>query len=107
MTWRIHPDHWSETKAVKRALAKAGFRHARVGHGTGTAWAWLEVRVTIPAGEHWQGETQAHHVGNCPGCDQALEIRKRLSTLLQAITGRSGPYDGNTNLTVKEEPALP
>ena len=30
-----------ETKIVKRELAKYGI-NARVGHGKGTAWGWLE-----------------------------------------------------------------
>jgi len=38
MSWRNHSTHREETKAVKKALEKAGIKFKKVGHGTGTAW---------------------------------------------------------------------
>ena len=42
--WRNHSTHREETRAVKAALAEAGI-DAKVRHGTGTAWAWLEINI--------------------------------------------------------------
>ncbi|MBA7710599.1 hypothetical protein ES703_119544 [subsurface metagenome] len=44
MSWRKHTTHREETKAVKAALAAAGIP-AKVGHGKGTAWSWLEINI--------------------------------------------------------------
>jgi len=44
MSWRKHATHAEETKAVKAALKEAGIK-ATVGHGTGTAWAWLHINI--------------------------------------------------------------
>jgi len=44
MSWRKHTTHKEETKAVKTALAAAGIP-AKVGHGKGTAWSWLEINI--------------------------------------------------------------
>lgn len=36
-------------KVVKKALAnKYGYRNVRVVNGTGTAWGWVEAKVTMP-----------------------------------------------------------
>jgi len=72
MSWRKHKTHREETKAVKEALSKAGFK-ARVGHGSGTAWGWLEI---YPIGK-WGTST-----------------RGKVLRLIQQVTGRHGDYDG-------------
>jgi len=71
MSWRNHKNHQEETKAVKAALAEAGIR-ATVGHGTGTAWSWLEINVGP---------------GNWGLRDRVLQIAKE-------VTGRTGDYSG-------------
>lgn len=43
MGWRNHTTHREETKAVKTALTAAGIPFRKVGHGTGTAWSWLDI----------------------------------------------------------------
>lgn len=49
------PDYKSETKAVKEALKKAGIE-AKVKHGRGTAWGWLEINMGDPG--LWNGLRQ-------------------------------------------------
>lgn len=107
MSWRRHDTHRAETQAVKAALKAAGFPQAHVGHGTGTAWGWLEITVSIPRSEHWWIEEQRHCAGNCPGCSLRWDTRTKLLSLVQSITGRTGDYNGNTNLTVTEKEAKP
>jgi len=75
MSWRKHVTHAEETRAVKQALAEAGIK-AKVGHGTGTAWSWLEINLELNGSD-------------CPQLKrQALSIAKR-------VTGRHGEYDGD------------
>lgn len=79
-TWRIHETHKEETKAVKAALKAAGI-NARVGHGKGTAWAWLKINV---------GEGNGF-------------LRPRVIKIAQAVTGRSGEHDGRINVYSQKE----
>jgi len=72
MSWRNFKTHQAETKAVKEALSKAGLK-ARVGHGTGTAWEWLNIS---PIGR-WSKDQRR----------KALRIAK-------TVSGRHGDYDG-------------
>ncbi|MBT9143940.1 MAG: hypothetical protein DDT29_02354 [Dehalococcoidia bacterium] len=74
MSWRNHSTHREETKAVKLALKEAGIPFTKVGHGTGSAWSWLEIYL----GTH---ENYNEHG------DHALAIARR-------VTGRKGDYDG-------------
>ena len=76
MAWRIQGSHREETKAVKAALDKAGIRYKRVGHGTGTAWGWLHIKL---AG-HWD-----------------TEASRAAILVAQEATGRHGDYDGCIN----------
>lgn len=80
MSWRNHKTHREETKAVKEALLKAGFPNVRVGHSTGTAWAWLAIHCDAKPGQSWQDKRI-----------EALRIAK-------AVTGRHGDYDGEINV---------
>lgn len=84
----------AETKAVKKELEKHGI-NARVGHGRGTAWGWLEINVGEGQqfGEHILDEHQTHR--NCPRCKAAHIISGFATKIAQAITGRNGEYDGN------------
>ena len=65
-------DRTSETAAVKRALAAAGIT-AKVSHGTGTARAWLHIKIFQPSGT----------------ADQ-----ERAERIAREVTGRAGPYGG-------------
>ena len=70
--WRKHKTHREETKAVKDALAKAGIK-ASVGHGSGTAWAWLDIH---PIGV-WSEAT-----------------RSKARRIIMQVTGRHGDHGG-------------
>ena len=105
MNWRNHADHKSETKAVKRALEEAQFSTVRVRHGTGTAWAWLEVTVRIPSTPHAQYPDQFQRMvcaGNCEGCEARRQATSRVYAVIREVTGRHGDYNGDTNVSVEE-----
>lgn len=76
-----------ETTAVKKALINAGFdkKVILVGHGRGTAAAWLEIRVNQIKGRAYNGSQEL-----------------ALSTV-QGVTGRHGDYDGQITVTVSRE----
>ncbi len=73
MGWRKHATRAEETQAVKDALRAAGLPFRKVGHGTGTAWSWLEIFM---------------------GSDSTHEQRRRAIDTAMEVTGRRGDYDG-------------
>ena len=73
MGWRNYKTHLLETKAVKKALKEAGLPFSSVGHSTGTAWAWLEIKT---------GQTVS------------FETRETILRVVQEVTGRRGDYNG-------------
>ena len=83
-----------ETKMVKQALAKLGI-NARVGHGRGTAWGWLEMNVGEGQqyGEHITDDHHSH--GHCPLCPIIHNLRELAEMVAQDVTGRHGEYGGN------------
>ena len=76
-----------ETKAVKLALIDAGFDKAavKVGHGRGTARAWLEIHVN-----HIDGLTFSQND------DLAVKVA-------QKATGRHGDYQGRISVDIERE----
>ena len=68
MSWRNHRTHKEETRAVKKALNNAGI-NCTVGHGTGTAWGWIEVNIG-------------------KGC----ELHEKARKIVEEVTGRHGEY---------------
>lgn len=70
-------DRREESTKVKQALVKAGYKNVSVGHGTGTARGWLEIRCSAKPGQSSEAKRQG-----------VLRIAK-------AITKRHGDYDGN------------
>ena len=102
MSWRKFTTHKEETAAVKRALAKAGYANAKVGHGSGTGSGWLHVRVTMAKpvvcactfNEWGTRET-------CNPCGDAWRTEySKLIAFLMDLTGRSGDYDGRIGVDV-------
>ncbi len=89
MSWRNFENHTEETKAVKAALKAAGI-NADVGHGKGTAWAWLEINVgKSPHKPHDPRDP------SCGFCDRRHnEIVKNVIRIAQEVTGRHGDYGG-------------
>ena len=76
-----------ETTAVKTALIEAGFNKnvVSVGHGRGTAAAWLEMLVNQIEGLAYNGSYEL-----------------ALSTA-QRVTGRHGDYSGQIAVDVRRE----
>ena len=80
MAWRNQETHQEETKAVKAALTQAHIPFTKVGHGTGTAWGWLHIKLDEP----W-----------VRGHDRDREVIR----VVQEATGRHGDYDGCINVS--------
>ena len=114
--WRKFDGHKQETKAVKVALAQAWFKGAKVGHGTGTAWAWLHVKVAPPPVKHqlsignvWTElsreeknslPTYERCVAGCKGCEAEETTRRSALSVVLEATGRGGQYGGEVNLSL-------
>jgi hypothetical protein len=75
-------NHREESKTVKDALSAAGIK-ARVGHGKGTAWNWLHIKIDLPE--------------NCSE-NYWRELWPIAEKIAQAVTGRRGEYGGEINL---------
>lgn len=106
MSWRNQDDHKEETKTVKRALQDAGI-NAKVGHGKGTAWAWLKINV----GEGQQFGEHTHdgqdfpwrQPENCVRCREIMKIAKVAEEIAQKVTGRHGEWGGEINIHQQDE----
>lgn len=80
MNWRKHSTHREETRAVKKALIEAGIPVKKVGHGTGTAWAWLKIYLD-------------------PSVDMNMKkYFEETIRIAQEVTGRHGDYNGEINV---------
>ncbi len=99
MSWRKHDTHAAETKAVKAALTKAGYRNPVVRHGTGTAWGWLKAKVEVRTPRECHCDIEP--IGRCRDCRDKWETEYRRATrVILRTTGRHGDYDGNVNVDV-------
>ena len=100
MTWRNQATHRAETAAVKAALVKAGYPNAKVGHGSGTAWGWLHLNVSVlgpKACTCGQGR-----VGRCDACQEIWRTHyAKVTGIALAVTGRHGEYDGDINAQIE------
>jgi hypothetical protein len=91
-------DRKEETKIVKNALKQAGIK-ASVGHGAGTAWGWLEIRIEklTEWGEHIiNPETNDHR--DCPYCKRRHAIGQQALQIALQVTGRHASYDGRISI---------
>ncbi len=82
---RIKAERKAETRNVKAAVIKAGYQNVRVGHGTGTAFGWLHIRADRKSGLTYE------------------ETNLDLIHIAQAVTGRSGDYDGRIGTDICAE----
>lgn len=87
-------DRKDETRIVKQELAEQGII-AKVGHGRGTAWGWLEIHFDIPY------PTDCHCPADdypmCKPCRDAVdEAESKATKIVLDVTGRTGDYDGRT-----------
>ena len=100
MGWRNHATHREETVAVKKALKQQGIAFSHVGHGQGTAWAWLEIHLpSVPADmEHIPHTNGYAYSDNCPACVTNRAIRDRAIEIIRAVTGRRGDYGGEISV---------
>ena len=94
-------DRKLETKTVRQALAKAGI-NARVGHGTGTAWGWLEINVGSP-----NQFTHPHEdYCDCAQClaanSKIFEIGQQARAIAAQVTGRTGEYHGQISILTQK-----
>ena len=106
--WRNQQTHKEETKTVKSALVRAGLPVLKVGHGSGTAWSWLNIRLCGSAVAHQRVNGSDGHgsfFDPCwPDCRACMENRtNREATIRVAlqITGRTGDYDGEINVELR------
>lgn len=97
-SWRLQDDHRAESKAVKTALADAGLPVTKVGHGTGTAWGWLDITLAAVEGPHIKhdGTTMPEWIcrSDCPTCAESTRQYRQAVEVAQRVTGRTGDYDG-------------
>lgn len=99
MAWRKQETHAGETKAVKDALAKAGIK-AKVGHGKGTAWGWLEINIGSNPYSHLENVDRGNGAGfghrrtDCDACQWHEQKHTLTLKIAQDVTGRKGNYDG-------------
>lgn len=116
MSWRNHETHREETKAVKKALLDADLPVLTVGHGTGTAWSWLEVELDISDLDHEKIAKDSIYsvkeselidrdpnfyyqcVSNCSACETWRQRRDEALRIIWKVTGRHGDYNGNVSI---------
>ena len=88
-------DRREETKIVKKALKEAGIK-AKVSHGKGTGWGWIEVNIGDPIErdgvELYPDGRRSKYTAT------ELELHDTVITLIQSVTGRHGKYDGKISL---------
>ena len=105
MSWRNQNSHREETRAVKKAIEKAGIHPKKVGHDTGTAWGWLVINLgPNPSGlehEKQEGKTPWLCAGGCPACERNHELRNQVIRTAQEVTGRRGDYDGEIQVLMQ------
>ena len=82
MAWRRHKTHKEETKAVRKALTDKGYKVRHVGHGHGTAWAWLDITV---AAQVFASRDQT---------------RQAVIRIAKTVTGRGGAPGGESLVQV-------
>jgi len=102
--WRKHQTHREETRAVKKALEKAGIHPKKVGHDTGTAWGWLVVNLgPNPSGlehEHPRDKWPASQYDPvyCPACKRNDDIENEALRIAKEVTGRHGEFNGEISV---------
>lgn len=88
-------DRKTETKIVKDALKKAGII-AKVTHGKGTAWGWMDINLGDPAKRNGVNpETRMY-------TQEEQDLQSKSLKIAQSVTGRSGEYDGKICILTQE-----
>jgi hypothetical protein len=98
----------AETAAVKKGLAE-DYDGVTVKHGTGSAWGWMRVSITIPRPDNCrcQEENEGQMFPEtCRECrNESRLIHDTVEKKVLEITGRTGEYGGCVNYSIhfKEE----
>jgi hypothetical protein len=88
-------DRKTETKIVKDALKKAGIS-AKVTHGKGTAWGWMDINLGDPGKRNGVNpETRMY-------TQEEQDYQNKALKIAQAVTGRRGDYDGRISILAQE-----
>ena len=92
-------DNKQETKAVKAALKTAGI-HARVSHGRGTGYGWLNINLGDPA---QRNGTEPHPSGVGTRYTEAEgALHAKVAEIVRKVTGRHGAYGGEILILAQE-----
>ena len=84
-------DNKQETRIVKKALKDAGI-HARVSHGRGTGYGWLEVNLGDPT---QRNGTEPHPSGvGTRYTETEHALQTKVAEMVRKVTGRHGAYGG-------------
>jgi hypothetical protein len=103
MSWRKHETHKEETAAVKAALKAAGI-NAKVGHGRGTAWGWLEINIGKGQqfGEHERERPMDWCGLDCVRCQEMKRMEAKVREVVAEVTGRHGEYHGEVLILTQD-----
>ena len=71
-----------QSKTVKQALKLAGFDVASVGHGRGTAYSWIHVKLYKPL-EFACEEHGSYYAYDRKDCDACVAFTRKLHELCQ------------------------
>jgi len=99
--WRNHTDHRSETKTVRQALQALGI-NAKITHGKGTAWGWLEINIGKLDEWPHNHAPQSYCPDNCPHWLIASSLRHIVLDTVKRTTGRHGDYNGEINILTQD-----
>ncbi len=88
-------DRREETRIVKKALKEAGIK-AKVSHGNGTAWGWIEINIGDPV-ERNGIESRPDGWGD-QYTTAERELHASVIKIVQSVTGRKGNYNGNISI---------
>jgi hypothetical protein len=95
----------AETKLIKDLLAKAGYHDIRVSHGHGTAWGWVDIKVSMVRPDNCTCDLKDdnRYPYYCNVCRDALtKERDTVTKLVVEGTGRRwGDYQGNTLVDIE------
>ena len=85
-----------ETKATKAVVRGMGFNDVSVTHG---GHGWLDISATTAKPTTCYCADVPRHLGRCKDCSDVWSTASTaIKQAVKAATGRSGLYDGNTQV---------
>lgn len=88
-------DRRDETRIVKKALKQEGIK-AKVSHGNGTGYGWIEVNLGDPVERN--GIEKHPNGWSTRYTTTEMGLHEKVIKLVQDVTGRHGKYNGNISL---------